>query len=187
MSLNTCTAPLLQTFSISKLPPELRQQIYALYLTSLPSLPITTSNASHSFYASTPLSLSSPFFISDLPPSLFYYNTTFSFSSGDIIRLFSLREGQLVRKIKIMYGNEVECPTRDWVVLMNCCFERLEEVTFVVEGDGMGGGRLWWECVRDAVREGVCSRGKEKGLVLRVESSEWSACEWIGGGGKKEE
>jgi len=46
---------------------------------------------------------------------------------------------------------------------------------------------LWWGCVRDAVREGVCSRGKKKGLLLRVESGEWSACERIGDGGKKVE
>jgi hypothetical protein len=171
----------LQNFSISKLPPELRQAIYTLYLTSLPSLPITTLNASHPFHASTPLSLSSPFFISDLPPSLFYRHTTFSFSSGEVMKLFSSQFS--IRKIKIMYGKEeVSCLSRDWVVIMNECFKGLEEVTFCVEGEF---GGLWWECVRDAVREGFCSRGKKKGLVLRVESGEWSACERIGGGGKK--
>jgi hypothetical protein len=181
------SSPLLpQTFSISKLPPELRQIIYTLYLTSLPSLPITPSNASHPLlHNSTPLSLSSPFFISDLPPSLFYENTTFSFSSGEVMKLFSLGREQ-VRKIKIQYGKEMKCPTRDWVVIMNECFEGLEEVTFCVEGS-VGFGGVWWECVRDAVREGVCSRGKKNRLMLRVESGEWSACERIGGGGKKAE
>jgi hypothetical protein len=112
-------SPLLlpQTFSISKLPLELRQTIYALYLTSLPSLPITPSNASHPLlHNSTSLSLSSPFFISDLPPSLFYQNTIFSFSSGEVMKLFSSQfsRQERVRKIKIMYGKEeISCPTRD--------------------------------------------------------------------------
>jgi hypothetical protein len=185
MSLNTCTAPpsplLPQTFSISKLPPELRQQIYALYLTSIPPLPITTSNATHPLHNSTPLSLS-PCFISDLPPSLFYQNTIFSFSSGEVMKLFSSQfsRQERIRKIKIMYGKEeISCPTRDWVVIMNECFEGLEEVVFCVEG-GVGIGGLWWECVRDAVREGVCCEGRRKRLLLRVESGEWSACERIG-------
>jgi hypothetical protein len=147
----------------------------------LTPLPITPSNISHPLHNLTPLSLSSPFFISDLPPSLFYRHTSFSFSSGEVMKLFS-RGREQVRQLKIQYGKEVECPTRDWVVIMNECFEGLEEVTFCVEGEF---GGLWRKCVRDAVREGVCSRGKKKGLVLRVESGEWSACERIGGGGKK--
>jgi hypothetical protein len=90
-----------------------------------------------------------------------------------------------IRKIKIMYGEEeMSCLSRDWVVLMNCCFEGLEEFTFCVEG-GVGIGGLWWECVRDAVREGVCCEGRRKGLLLRVESGEWSVCEMVGGGEKK--
>jgi hypothetical protein len=97
------------------------------------------------------------------------------------MKLFSSQfsRQERIRKIKIMYGKEMECLSRDWVVIINECFEGLEEVAFVVEG-GVGIGGLWWGCVRDAVREGVCSRGKKKGLLLGVESGEWSACERIG-------
>lgn len=81
-----------------------------------------------------------------------------------------------------MYGKEEgSCSSRDWVVLIKDRFNGLEEVTFVL--------RVMWELkerVRDAVREELCSR-KKKGLILRVESGEWSVCERIAGGWRKED
>jgi hypothetical protein len=212
MSLNTCTAfpaklikaekeelqtpqlPLLpqQKFPISKLPPELRRNIYALYLTSLNPISVTTENASHPLHEETPLSLSSPFFSSEISHLIFHHSGKFSFSSGEAMKIFSsqLSRCQQVRRIRIAYGKEIDCPNRDWVVLIDSCFENLEEVTFSVErskGEGVVEfGGLWWECMRDAVREGGCGRRK-KPLMLRVESGEWSASERIENVEKREE
>ena len=71
--------------------------------------------------------------------------------------------------------------------LIQDSFKELEELTFEVEDKVWN--RIWWECVRDAVREGWCcgcvNEGKEPGscgkngknggskkLVLRVECQE---------------
>ena len=55
----------------------------------------------------------------------------------------------------------------DWVYLVNVCYEGLEEVTCEL-GEGEANTDCdcfagWWECVRDAVREGWCCKGKGKG------------------------
>lgn len=88
---------------------------------------------------------------------------------------------------------------QDWVFSLLEAFRGLEEVTFVVElgmseegvceGSGcIAGMEGWWECVRDAVREGIAVRdvGKDGGmgmrkgraLVLRVECEGFEGC-WV--------
>ena len=84
-----------------------------------------------------------------------------------------------VRRIVVIDGLEGEMGRgglvvgRDWVYLMNECFDGLEEVEFrFVGGGGMGFGfEGWWSTVVDAVREGKRRRGR---LVLRC---------WVGGVG----
>ena len=89
-----------------------------------------------------------------------------------------------MRKIKIIYGKD-DCPTRDWVFLINSCFLRLDEITFSIEkGTCDLEFGSWWECVREAVREGLCERrgtGKGRWLVLRVGYGDWSVCEKFDG------
>jgi hypothetical protein len=99
---------------------------------------------------------------------------------------------ETVRNIHIVWGKD-ESPTRDWVHFMSSCFIDLKTATFSLERGkqcfGFGGVEqfgAWWDCVRDAVREGLASgstgrrsKRKGKGLVLRVEDGEWGVCERI--------
>lgn len=83
-----------------------------------------------------------------------------------------------VREARIWYGR-YDQPTRDWVYLLTSNFEGLEEMTFAVDKEkgGMGAGHIcfgnWWGCVRDAVREGLCDRERERRMRLRVQDGEW--------------
>lgn len=150
-------------FPISHLPPELRHKIYVYYYTSLPA----TESKTH---LSTPLALASPFLAADIPPSIFYSAATFSFSSGDVLRDFAQRgrNSEIVKRIRIVTGREKreQVVHRDWVYLISSHFEGLGEVVFDVErgSDGFGG---WWDCVKDAVREGwCCQEGRGRKMIL---------------------
>lgn len=81
-----------------------------------------------------------------------------------------------MRKIRIAYG-DISLGQKgggDWVFSTLEAFQRLEEVTFEVDCDGYEILDSWWECVRDAVREGLAGRtgmGK-RGLRLIVKRVE---------------
>lgn len=86
-----------------------------------------------------------------------------------------------------MYGKD-EPPTRDWVYLLNSCFENLEEITFSVDrGVCVLGFGHWWGCVMDACREGLEGKahdvgfggvksGRSMALKLSVDGRELGAC-----------
>ncbi|KAH7354804.1 hypothetical protein BKA65DRAFT_475282 [Rhexocercosporidium sp. MPI-PUGE-AT-0058] len=200
-TLETQTTPFPPTpakpFPILSLPPELLHQIALEFYALLPPLTVTPSNLLLPLHAQTPLTLSSPLF-SILPPSLYYQNATFLFASPSVMKEFSglYNRAEKVRKVKVWYGavgplgpgtaNGGKGNGReDWVFSLLSNFGGLEEVGFVVESglgmrEGCDRGRhleavgRWWECVCDAVREGVGSswtagRRRGEGLVLRVE------------------
>jgi hypothetical protein len=109
-----------KSFPISQLPPELRHKIHASYFNNLPPVDITPSNSTSHHHLSNPLALASPFFASDIPTNTFYSSSTFTFSSGKVMRDFSAqdRNSEIVKKIKIVYGKEKgveEAKNRDWV------------------------------------------------------------------------
>lgn len=91
-----------------------------------------------------------------------------------------------VRRIKILYGAD-QSPTRDWVYLIDSCFENLQEITFSIDRESFGSGfGQWWGCMRDACGEGLgtqiikgvgSSKETSKGLILNVDDGEWSVCE----------
>ncbi|KAH9212443.1 hypothetical protein DL95DRAFT_464007 [Leptodontidium sp. 2 PMI_412] len=196
-------------FPVLSLPPELLHQIATEYFASLPSQTITPSNLHLPLHDLTPLTLAltSPNHSienSPLPPSLYYTHTTFLFSAPSLLQPFStlFNRAEKVRKVKVWYGAVrpfgLGRGREDWVFKLLSCFQGLEEVGFVVEA-GMGEGcdremhrrvvGAWWECVRDAVREGVnasvTGNRRTKGLVLSIECErleEWR--ERISGGGK---
>jgi hypothetical protein len=179
-------------FPISNLPQELRNEIYAHYFASLPPLSITPDNVTSAIHNRTNLSLSSPYFESDILPSTFYSNSTFSFSNPKFLRNFAKGEGRdKVAKVRIEYGTLSRCHRTDWVFLLFQNFEHLREVTFAFDANGMDRDgscfKQWLGCVRDAMREAANSRvekrGREKnaGVVLKVECGRWNVCERVGG------
>jgi hypothetical protein len=187
-------------FPIARLPYELRQLIYTYYHLSRPAVQITCSNTFLPHHLLTPLSLASPFLAFDPSPVLFYKHSKFSLSCPQALKAFSSTNpfsqsaGRQVRKVKILYGR-YDQPCRDWVYLLTSCFERLERVSFAVDRErgGVGAGHCcfanWWRCVRDAVREGLCSPGNgkeglgrgERKVLLRVEDGEWGVEEVLCG------
>lgn len=190
----------LPAFRLLDLPTELLHQIASEYYASLPPTVITPTNLHFPHHALTPLSLSSPLF-SILPASLYYSHTTFLFSSPFTLRDFARlhNRSETVRKVTIWYGPigplGPGCGGDDWVHSLLSSFEGLEEIVFVVDGEmDRRAMEIWWECVCDAVREGVAAqmdsgRRSRRGLVLRVECGGegfegW--CERIGGSGEKE-
>jgi hypothetical protein len=130
---------------VAYLPYELRQLIYESYIRSLPPVTISKANAACPLHLEHALSQSSPFFVSDIPPSTFHQQTTFAFSCGSALNTFSssFSRRKEVRKIRIEYGKD-EVLTRDWVYLLSSCFERLEEVSLSVTREtgvqSLGGG-----------------------------------------------
>jgi hypothetical protein len=62
------TSKISTLFLISNFPPELRNELYAHYFASLQPLRITSENVSSPLHKETQLSLSSPFFESDIWP-----------------------------------------------------------------------------------------------------------------------
>jgi hypothetical protein len=180
------------TFSISNFPPELRDEIYAHYFASLLPLSITPDNLTTALHNQTDLSLSSPYFKFDIRPALFYSNCTFSFSNPKVLRQLARGEGKhRVAKVRIEYGKLSRCHRTDWVFLLFQNFGNLKEVTFIFEVDGIDLDASffgqWWKCVRDAMREASNSRveniskRKKNGIMLKVESGNWSICEIVGG------
>jgi len=174
------TTKFLKPFSISYLPPELRNEIYAYYFASLPPLNITTSNDSSRLHRETQLSLSSPYFDSDILPSVFYQNCTFSFSSPKLLRQFAKGDfKESVAKVRIDYGRLSRCHHTDWIFLLFRYFHRLSEVTFILDTNGQivddGLFAQWWRCVRDATREAANSpvdgtgKSRETRILLKVE------------------
>ena len=180
-----------KSFSISDLPSELRNEIYAHYFASLSPLSITPDNVT-AIHNQTDLSLSSPYFESDILPSIFYSNSTFSFLNPKILRNFAKGEGRdRVASVRIEYGSLSRCHRTDWVFLLFQNFGHLREVTFAFDADGRewDGSCFgqWLACVRDAVREAANSRvekrgrGKNAGVMLRVECGGWNVFERVGG------
>lgn len=174
----------LQTFPISKLPGELRQQIYEYYFASLPIQKITCDNAQDHHHTLTDLYLSAPFFATDLAPSLFYKHATFSFEEPADIEPFAITIGERrtdVKKVKVLYGHWDQ-PSRDWVYLLTSNFGRLEEMTFNVERQSQDmdvGHRCldkWWWCVKEAIREGMTAEGagsRKRRMKLTIENGDW--------------
>lgn len=149
------------SFPISDLPSELRTEIFAHYFASLPPLSITPDNVTSEIHNRTDLSLSSPYFESDILPSIFFPNCTFSFSNPKVLRNFARGEGRdRVARVRIEYGTLSRCHRTDWVFLLFQNFEYLREVTFAFDADWDGS---WLACVRDAVREAVNSRVVKRG------------------------
>jgi hypothetical protein len=198
---NECLSVLSQPFPIAHLPYELRQLIYTQYFASLPSQNITCSNALFPHHTATALAVASPFLLRDSLPPLFYKHTVFSFSCPEALKTFSrtlfsgsdlksrfgsserdenkeFDKRRDVRRVKVWYGRSGQ-PTRDWVYLLVSNFDALEEVTFVVdrEKDSFGVGQMcfgnWWQCVRDAMREGLISKQNQGKVLLRVEDGGW--------------
>jgi hypothetical protein len=180
------------SFPISDLPSELRHEIYTHYFASLPPLSITLDNITSALHLRTKLALSSPYFESDLLPSIFYSNCTLSFSNPKVLRNFAEGEGRdRVARVRIEYGTLSRCHRTDWVFLLFQNFEYLREVTFAFDADGLEWDgscfRQWLACVRDAMREAANSRvgkrgrGKNAGVMLKVECGEWTVCEKVGG------
>ena len=181
-----------ELFPISRLPLEIRNEIYAFHLASLPPLLITADNFSSLLHKETQLSRSSSYFISEISPSIFYSNCIFTFSSPKVLRQFAAATGSdRVAKVRIKYGRLSQCHHTDWVFALFQNFKRLEEVTFILQGqENMVGMELfeqWWECVKDAVREAWECRVENKatkrkgGVLLTVESSNLNTCKLVGG------
>jgi hypothetical protein len=158
------------TFPISDLPYELRQLIYARYLAILPPLRITPTTLRRLPHPA--LLRSSPIFVRDIAPPLFYQRATFSFTCvADLLVFARLPHRHHVRKIRILSLHDKE--GGDWVYSAQKCFPGLEEMVFEfaedqeihVDLDG------WWERVLDAVREGRAGGGRRRrrGLRLSVE------------------
>lgn len=77
-------------FSIKHLPFELRCLIYADYLATNPSIPITSLNAALPLHQTHSIYSSSPYFQGAEVPSSFYHaHQTFTFTSGITMRQFS--------------------------------------------------------------------------------------------------
>jgi hypothetical protein len=180
------------SFRISDLPPELRNEFFAHYFASLPPLSISFDNFTSAIHNQTDLFLSSPYFESDILPSIFYSNSTFSFSNPKMLRNFARGEGRdRVARVRIEYGSLSRCHRTDWVFLLFQKFQHLKEVTFAFDAGGKEWDgccfRQWLACVRDAVREAANSRvekrgrGENEGVVLKVECGGWSVCERVGG------
>ena len=178
------------SFSIAHLPVELRQQIYGSYIKTLAMVEITAENAALPLHVLHPLAFSSPFFPYDIPSQFYYQNATFSFSSGADMRAFSELHSRK-REVKniIIYEGKDESPTRDWVFLMNDCFENLESVEFILSKKKglcrMCGNNVfesWWGALRDAVRESRC--GRQRSLVLKVRQADGEE-DRCGGSGSK--
>jgi len=179
------------SFHISDLSSEPRNEIYAHYFTSLPPLSISLDNVTSAIHKQSDLSLSWPYFDSDILPSIFYSYSTFSFSNPKILRNFAKGEGrERVVKVKIEYGSLSRCHRTDWVFLLFQNFEHLREVTFAVDAGGKDWDAScfgqWLACVRDAMREAANSRvekrgrGENAGVVLKVECGGWNVCERVG-------
>jgi len=165
------------TFSISKLPYELRQLIYEQYFNSLPALTIAPNTSEKTLHHLTPLSLASPFLTRDITPRIFYHNTLLSFSCPQTLIKFSqLQERSTnTRRIQIQYGEITShFVTPDWVFLVLSKFEKVEELVFVVKiGREKGDCDLlgiWWKCVVDAAREGMGLKGGR--MVVRIVDEE---------------
>ena len=180
------------SFHISDLPSELRNEIYAHYFASLPPLSITLDNVTSAIHNQTDLALSSPYFESEILPSIFYSKSTFSFSNPKVLRNFTKGEGRdRVARVRIEYGTLSRCHRTDWVFLLFQNFEHLREVTFAFDAGGKEWDgccfRQWLACVRDAMREAANSRveergrGKNAGVMLKVECGRWNVCERVGG------
>ena len=177
---------------ISDLPSELRNEIYAHYFASLVPLLIGPDNVTSAIHNQTNLCLASPYFESDILPTIFYSYNTFSFSNPKVLRNFAKGGGRdKVAKVRIEYGTLSRCHRTDWVFLLFQNFEHLRAVTFAFDAggkdwDGSCFGQ-WLGCVRDAMREAANSRavkrgrGENEGVVLKVECGRWNVCEKVGG------
>ncbi|PMD26776.1 hypothetical protein NA56DRAFT_296525 [Hyaloscypha hepaticicola] len=116
------------SFPISNLPSELRNEIYAHYFASLPPLSIIPANVTSTIHNQTDLALSSPYFESDILPSIFYSNFTFSFSNPKVLRNFAKGEGRdRVARVRIEYGTLSRCHRTDCVFLLFQNFGHLRE------------------------------------------------------------
>lgn len=166
-------------FKFRSLPSEIRIRIYEEYFCGLSAIQVTNDNSgtteqsAKELWELTALVQASPFFKRDVPTRTFYQTATFSFALGGAMRSFAAGEwGWGVRKVVVEYGVEggMHARRRDWVFLLNECFEWLELVEFRFakasmirwEGWSIEG---WWAAVVDAVREG--QRGMRTGLKLR--------------------
>jgi hypothetical protein len=164
----TASTPLaLCTFPIAALPYELRQLIYASYLTLLPPLHITPATLRR--LPAPALLRSSPLFVRDIAPPLFYQGATFSFTCVADLRRFAYKpHGHHARRIRIL--NHRDNNGGDWVYSAQKCFPALEEMVFELADEGQMVLEEWWDRVIDAVREG---RGMRiGGLIVGVERGE---------------
>jgi hypothetical protein len=180
------------SFRISDLPSELRNEIYAHYFASQPPLSVTPDNVISAIHKQTNLLLSSPYFESDVLPSISYSSFTFSFSNPKVLRDFARGEGrERVARVRIGYGTLSRCHRTDWVFLLFQNFQHLKEVTFAFDAGGKEWDgccfRQWLACVRDAMREAANSRVEKRGrrenagVMLKVECGRWNVCESVGG------
>jgi hypothetical protein len=166
-------------FKLTALPSEIRIKVYEEYFCNLSAIEVTkddaasTQSSDRELWELTPLVQASPFFKRDVPTRTFYQTATFSFALGGAMRTFAAGEGCWgVRKVVVEYGVEkgMHARGRDWVLLLNECFEWLEVVEFKLAKMSMMGWEGWnlegwWTAVVDAVREG--QRGLRTGLKLR--------------------
>jgi PAS domain-containing protein len=172
-------------FPISRLPPELRDMVYTHYFHSIPAILITHSsldswNQDFKLINHVALALSSFYFTSSIPQSLFFENTTFTFACPFTLRDFSALSPlhTQIRHVRIQYGS-IGKQSPDWIFVLNSCLERLESVVFIVgymenvaEGQKVS---VWWDCVRNAMREAILARekwrerGRGKMVMVRVE------------------
>jgi hypothetical protein len=181
-----------ETFSISLLPPELRNEIYAHHFASLSPLKSSFDNVASALHQETQLSLSSPYLKYDILPSTFYLNNVFSFSNPKVLKQFARRKWRdQVERVRIEYGKLSRCHSTDWIFLLFQHFKRLKEVTFILVTNGEwvdeGLFEQWWKWTRDAMREASNSRPEnirsERGIevVSKVEYGDCNSLETIGG------
>ncbi|PMD41670.1 hypothetical protein L207DRAFT_511486 [Hyaloscypha variabilis F] len=188
------TSKISTLFLISNFPPELRNELYAHYFASLQPLRITSENVSSPLHKETQLSLSSPFFESDIWPKYLLLELYFLIlKSDDSQAICPRRRKRQSAKVRIDYGRLLRCHHTDWIFLLFQYFLTLKEVTFVLGTNGQLVDRnffgQWWSCVRDATREAANSRvedTKERntGVLLKVECGDWTISEIVGGLGK---
>jgi hypothetical protein len=149
------------TFPISNLPYELRQLIYASYLSFLPPLQVSSMSL-RPFPCLGPIH-SPSLFACDLFLPCFYQNITFAFNSVADLLLFSRPpQSQHVRRIRIQSHQDKK--GGDWVYICQKCFPSLESIVFALsedkelQYDDLEG---WWERVIDALREGRGARRRD--------------------------
>jgi hypothetical protein len=107
-------------FPISRLPPEIRTDIYAHYFASLPPLEATSENGRTPLHQHTSLSLSSPYVKYDILLFTSYANCTFPYKSPKALNQFAgAGETYRIVKVRIEYGKFSRCHHTDWIFLLS--------------------------------------------------------------------